>query len=227
MSAYGLPISPARPRGFTLIELLVVMAIIAVLMGLLIPSLAAAREASRRVQCLSGLRGIGVAMLNYAALHGGDLPTKRALGNYGFRRAPGTRDPSDPRSLKETYGLGALMDAGGHIPGDSKIWVCPSQPRWMRDLGNTYAVAINLTRPAGHGTTRLGPASMPMVWDNHTMYPYVSGFRAPEEVPSGFTIPPDERIYPHHFGVFRKAKAANFLYGDGHACPLRSQTEGP
>lgn len=54
----------ARP-AFTLIELLVVVAIIAVLISILLPSLARAREQGRTVKCLSNLKGIGIAMSMY------------------------------------------------------------------------------------------------------------------------------------------------------------------
>jgi len=58
---------PIRPRrGFTLIELLVVVAIIALLVSILLPSLRQARELARRAVCMSNLHHIGVAQLMYA-----------------------------------------------------------------------------------------------------------------------------------------------------------------
>ncbi len=59
------PISPQPRRAFTLIELLVVIAIISILASMIFPSFTRAREMARRTSCLSNMKQLGLAFLQY------------------------------------------------------------------------------------------------------------------------------------------------------------------
>ncbi len=71
------------PPGFTLVELLVVMAIVAVLAGLLLPAISAARRRAQRAACVSNLRQLSQALQLYANDFNGYFPQSFSVGAKG------------------------------------------------------------------------------------------------------------------------------------------------
>ncbi|MEZ6191608.1 MAG: type II secretion system protein [Phycisphaerales bacterium] len=63
-----------RFAGFTLIELLVVISIIALLVGILLPALGAARRSAQDLKCGSNIRQLGIGLTSYATDYSGNYP---------------------------------------------------------------------------------------------------------------------------------------------------------
>jgi prepilin-type N-terminal cleavage/methylation domain-containing protein len=124
-------------RGFTLIELLVVIAVIALLVAMLLPALARARETGRGVQCASNQRQIAMICRLYADDHKGLSP---AIGQ------PYAAIPN--WALVTQQGAGLTGSSTSDLYAAGSILVCPtSRARFGRDLQRTYA--INATGHAG------------------------------------------------------------------------------
>jgi type II secretory pathway pseudopilin PulG len=75
-----------RRYGFTLVELLVVVGVIMLVVSLLMPALSRARGHAQRVACMSNLRTLTAAWLQYADNHRGRLccAVPRPVGSPGF-----------------------------------------------------------------------------------------------------------------------------------------------
>jgi len=131
------------PHALTLVELLVVVAIIALLMAILLPSLGLARAASKLAVCGSNLRQLGAAVHAYATENSGYIPrgpqpahpfdfsgngiaTNQlwiGVGGWGGK-------PANPRQYQ---GLGALLPT---VCPDPRTYFCPADDNfeWRESL---------------------------------------------------------------------------------------------
>jgi prepilin-type N-terminal cleavage/methylation domain-containing protein len=114
-----------RRRGFTLIELLVVVAIIALLIAILLPSLSKAKEATKRVVCGSNLKGQGAAMSIYASGWANRLPVFSTAGIQWYRDQSYTTTPGGGVSFGEQL---TATQLGPNTPPQSvrRWFYCPS-----------------------------------------------------------------------------------------------------
>ena len=118
-------------RAFTLVELLVVIAIIALLAGLLLPTLGRAKAAARATACLNHLKQWGLATHLFAQENEDFLP--RDGSPNGTSVNDGWYNDL-PRALGlPTYKEMPWRTNAAIVPGQS-LWLCPANPR--RSNGN-------------------------------------------------------------------------------------------
>jgi len=113
-----------KRRGFTLIELLVVVAIIALLIAILLPSLGRARELANRSYCAANVTGIMKAMVIYGAENDDAFPTVKqsAANTYTIANASAVAASANTILSNGTDGYYASTGALAGNPG-ACLWI--------------------------------------------------------------------------------------------------------
>jgi prepilin-type N-terminal cleavage/methylation domain-containing protein len=138
---------PRRMRNrsaFTLVELLVVIGIIAILIGLLMPALARAREQARTIVCAAKIHQIGVASLAYANRNQGYLPVPvPGPSNKGGLPESAIWSTDKGGILDFTQGT-LIPDLGGPQVAE-ELFKCPShdEPRQLSAFHDVPFMAVN------------------------------------------------------------------------------------
>ena len=202
-------LSAKSRRAFSLIELLVVIGIIAVLLGLLFPTLSSAWSAARMVNCASNMRQIGQALFMYAKDNGGWLiPVMNDDTEAGGVRGLGTNVEPKERWPVKVFKF-ALPNPETDNPADycPKVLTCPAD----NEPNDAHTYALN-NPPAAHHCKQ-GSSDF-------------NGLKAPEVViaaekitsANDYYFEPENGDFDNALALYRHGvhRGSNYLFFDGH-----------
>lgn len=197
----------SAPRAFTLIELLVVIAIIAILAAILFPVFSRARENARRTSCLSNIKNMGLAVMQYVQDYDERLPMRTTCG-------PVTLETGKPSTNSSGCTDGQYLHLWQHTVypyvKSPQAYLCPSSDRnWDGSYTGAMPFGYNDFLNGKHIAEILTPATTIVLGDTDQSIP--NGYRMRPDPNGANWSPPDAR----HLETF------NMVYADGHAKPQK------
>jgi prepilin-type N-terminal cleavage/methylation domain-containing protein/prepilin-type processing-associated H-X9-DG protein len=206
----------AGRRAFTLIELLVVVAIIATLIGMLLPSLSRARKQAKAVVCLTNMRSLMLAVQMYTDDNDGRFPTA-GLTHGG---QADDLEKSWVTQIAEEYGK------------EADVVRCPSDksPYWKQPLPDgrlrrtSYGSSSYTVYPIGGKPpyTRYGLIPRPAATIFWVELAETGDFAAADHVhPENWWFGDSRELAAREVEHSRHLGNANYALMDGHAEPFR------
>ena len=177
-------------NAFTLIELLVVISIIALLVGILLPALGAARETAKGVVCQTNMKNLTMGFAVYAT------------ENDDWWPAAARANPEDPNNFAHAWIPNGNVQMvprydftkGAIFPfvNDKNTWACPSDEFADRSSGLSYSASHHLYRVRkGDPIIRQGGTSaddpgvgarIPELGGAAVVFPWSAKFRSPSQL---------------------------------------------
>ncbi len=230
-----------RRVGFTLVELLVVVAIIALLVSILLPSLGKAKEQARIVSCMSNLKGLGLSYTFYAAENNDWYPAASAYGGVIYGDGAGSEYAWDTILYPYYQNIDMIRCPSDNLDRSS-YYVADSVPEDRRHP-RSYAMNGSVSH---FGPSLVSPVPWPAMvhktiettlpaetvlladmWDSdyglvNSYYHYTPNIYGDYQgsytgLYGSHTTPYTSRLPTFYH---RNDEAANFLFCDGHVVPL-------
>jgi prepilin-type N-terminal cleavage/methylation domain-containing protein/prepilin-type processing-associated H-X9-DG protein len=220
-------------NAFTLIELLVVIAIIAILAAILFPVFAKAREKARQTVCLSNIKQLGLALIQYSQDNnerypygtqgtttggGGEIGVGWAGSIYPYVKSANAYNCPDDDTIGDLNNSGAItypVSYGYNVSAAVTIlahFVSPTRTVLLFEAANCQT---DVTKPGVQGNKSSGDFSSPAAdgntagWDG--MGEYATG------VLSGAQDIVSDATGCYISATGRHTGGGNYLLADGHA----------
>ncbi|MEI8194584.1 MAG: type II secretion system protein [Phycisphaerae bacterium] len=187
--------------AFTLIELLVVVAIIALLISILMPSLAGARRLARTVSCATNIRGISQTMNVYAGEWNGAILGSGFTSNSGLLADPNASAPVLAPGVSDTNVPAGIIQPLDWMSGTARM------------MGVPFDQGTDLASRANRFNQLAGGYSSKTQMDNAV----VKNFRCPENDIKATAFPDSTYGNPHPMLSYNTALGFQYRYGSGNA----------